>query len=209
MRYEAAGKFLLLVEAAFHFATFGDVHDRALKAHYAAAIVANGSSRVQTDNGGAILANQGDLTALNHGLAFDLFDDALAFGLVYEDFGNPPFKQFFLGIVTQHADQRGIDLQNDSVGGGNVDAFLERLEEFSETGFVFAESGDVAGQDGNAVDLVIAHHGVRHAIEVEDCGLVFHTDLDNARPGAAFHEARHSTFHQLCRVTAALLDKIG
>src|SRR6266403_3050351 len=54
---EAAGKFLLLVEAALHLASLGDVHERALIAHHASGIVANGSSRVKTDDGGTVFAN--------------------------------------------------------------------------------------------------------------------------------------------------------
>ena len=56
---------------------------------------------------------------------------------------------------------------------------------------------------------VFAHHGVRHAIEVENCCLFFHAYLDNSRPHPTFHEARHGAFHQLSRVTVALLNKIG
>src|SRR5947209_6759924 len=52
---ETARKLLLLVEPALHLATLGNVHQGTLITHYMAAIVANGSSRVQAHNGSAVL----------------------------------------------------------------------------------------------------------------------------------------------------------
>src|SRR5712692_12008719 len=89
---EAAGKFLLLVESALHLAALGDVHERALIAHYAAGIVANGSSGIQAHDGPAVLPDQGNLPALDHRLTLDLFLDDLSLCLVDKDFRNPPFQ---------------------------------------------------------------------------------------------------------------------
>src|SRR5216684_748348 len=63
------------------------------------------SDLVQAGDGSAVLANQGDLAALDHRLTVDLGLDDLSIGLVDEDFRNASFQQFFLGIVAQHAHQ--------------------------------------------------------------------------------------------------------
>ena len=206
---EAAGKFLLLVEAALHLAAFGDVHERALIAHDAAGVVANGSSRVQAHDGSAVLANQSDLAALNHRLTFDLVLDGLSLCRIDEDFRNPYFQQFFLGTVAQHAHQRRIDVHNGSVRRGDVDAFLERFEEFRETCFVFAECSNIAPKNGNALDFPAAHHGMRDTIEVKHRRLTLQAYLDNTFPLAALHEAWHGAFHEFGRIAAALLHEFG
>src|SRR6266581_235783 len=186
-----AGKLLLLMEAAFHLTALGDVHERTLIAHYASGIVANGRSGIQAHDGSAVLANQGDLPALDHGLTVDLGLNDLSFCLVHEDFGNSFLHQFFPGIVAQHAHQRRIDVHNGPVRGGDVDAFLERFEEFRKAGFVLAECGDVVPQNGNAVDFAVAHYGMRDTIEVSERRLCLQPHLNNTRPLAAFHESGH------------------
>ena len=160
-------------------------------ANDAAAIVANGSSGIEADNGSAILANEGDFAAMHHGLAIDLFQNALAVFQIDKDFGNLSLEQFFLGIVAEHAHESRVDLENGSFGCGDVDAFLERFEEFGEASFVLAERGDVAGEDGDAENFVVAHHGVGNAIEVENRGLIFQAELENAGPSATLHETGH------------------
>ncbi len=206
---EAAGKFLLLVEAALHLAALGDVHERTLIAHHAAGVVANGSSRVQANDGGAVLANQRDLAALNHRLTFDLVLNCFSLCPIDEDFRNPYFQQFFLGTVAQHAHQGRIDVHNGSVRSGDVDAFLERFEEFRETGFVFAECGDVAPKNGDALDFAAAHHGMRDTIEVKHRRLTLQAYLNDTLPLAALHEARHGALHEFGRIAAALLHEFG
>src|SRR5260370_12390380 len=69
---EAAGKFLLLVKSALHLAALGDVHERALIAHYAAGIVAHGTGRSHAHAVIAVLAHQDELPALDHRLTVDL-----------------------------------------------------------------------------------------------------------------------------------------
>src|SRR5229473_2311314 len=100
---EAAGKFLLLMEAALHLAALSDVHERALIAHHAAGVVADGSGGIQTNDGSAVLSNQGHLAALNFRLALHEILDELALRPVSEDFGNPSLEQFFRGVITEHA----------------------------------------------------------------------------------------------------------
>ncbi len=205
---EAAGKFLLLVEAALHLAALGDVHERALIAHHAAGIVANGSSGIQAHDGPAVLPDQGNLPALDHRLTLDLFLDDLSLCLVDKDFRNPPFQHVLLGIVAQHAHQRRIDIHNGSVGRGDIDTFLERFEEFRETGLVFAERGDIAPKNGNAVDIVAAHHGMRDTIEIKERPLPFQPHLDDPGPLAAFHEPGHRALQKLGSLPATLLQEI-
>src|SRR5216684_8893908 len=79
---QAAGELLLLVEAALHFAAFGDVHNRALITHDMAGVIANGGGGVQANNGCAVLADKTDFATLEHGLMFDLLLEELSLGLV-------------------------------------------------------------------------------------------------------------------------------
>jgi hypothetical protein len=96
-----------------------------LIAHYAAGIVANGCGCVQANDGSAVLADQCDLPALNHGLALDLIFNALSFCPVDENFPDLPLQYFFLGIVAQHAHQSRIHVQNGAIRRGDIDAFLQ------------------------------------------------------------------------------------
>jgi len=105
---ETAGKFLLLMKAALHLAPFGDIHEGALIAQHASGIVANGGSGVEAHDGPAVLANQSDLAALDHGLPIDLGLDNLSLWLIDEDFRNPSFQQFFLGIVASMRASAGL-----------------------------------------------------------------------------------------------------
>ena len=68
---KAASEFLLFVEALFHVAALGDIHDGALIADHVAGGVANGGGGVQANEGLAILAAQSDFVALGRGLAID------------------------------------------------------------------------------------------------------------------------------------------
>src|SRR5260370_332945 len=197
------------MKAALHLAALGDVHERTLIAHHAAGLVANGGSGVQAHDGGAVLANKGDLVALDHGLAFDLVLDELALRVIDEDFRNAPFQNFLLGIVTEHAGQGGIDVQNCTVGSGDVDALLERFEEPGEAGFVFVEGGDIAPQNGDAVDFAFAHHGVRNAIEVKDRPLPLQPHLDDTGPLVPFQEPWHGATQQLGALPGAFLQEIS
>src|SRR5713101_1562432 len=70
--HQAAGKFLLLVKAALHFAAFGDVHNRALITNNMAGVIAYGGGGVQANDGRAVLADESDFAALEHGLKLDL-----------------------------------------------------------------------------------------------------------------------------------------
>ena len=145
---------------------------------------------------------------MNHRLALDLFLEVLALFPINKDFRNAPFQHFFLGIVAQHAHQGGVDVHNGSVRSRDVNAFLERFEEFREAGFVLAERGDVARENGDAMDFAIAQHGMRHTVEVKERPLSFQPNLDDASPLPAFHETWHRTANQLGPVSAAFLQEV-
>ena len=98
-------------------------------------------------------------------------------------------EQFFLGIVAEHANQSGIHLEDLVVWRNDVDAFLKGFEEFGETGFAAALGSDVASEDGEAVNLVVAEHGVSDAIE-EVGGVRFSLgEPEQRRTNAALKEA--------------------
>jgi hypothetical protein len=63
------------VELALHLAAGGDIQDRTLITNHAAGGVAHGGGGIQANNGSAILAQQGDFTALGAGLALDFFHE--------------------------------------------------------------------------------------------------------------------------------------
>jgi len=58
--------------------------------------------------------------------------------------------------------------------------FLQGFEEFGEAGLAALHRGDVAGENGDAVHLAVAKHGVGDAIEKVDGRCVFEADLNLA-----------------------------
>src|SRR5271169_4626131 len=126
-----------------------------------------------------------------------------------EDFRDSLREQFFLGVVPQHADEGGIDVEDGAVGNSDIDAFLERLEEFGEARFIFAQRGNVAAKHGQAVDFVVAGHGVRDAIVIADSVLLLEADLNDARPVAALDKARQGAADQFGAVAAALFEELA
>src|SRR5207237_960982 len=109
----------------------------------------------------------------------------------------------------EHAHERGIGVDEALVGSDDADAFLQGLEEFGETRFVFAQRGDVAGEHGDAIDFVVAHHGVRDAVEIEDGVLIFEAQLDDAAPDAALEEARHGALDEVEAFAGAFFDEVS
>src|SRR6267142_2890257 len=178
---QATGKFLLLVEAALHFAPLGDVHNRALISHDMAGAIANGGGGVQANNGCSVLANEGDFAALKRRLALDLFLDDLSLGLVHEDLGYFSFEKVILGIVAKHAHEGRICIQD----------------------------GPFRRDDVDAVNLVRAHHGMGDAIEVEHRRLALQANLDDALPVATLHKTRHGALHELHSIAIRVLDELG
>ena len=206
---EAAREFLFLVELALHLAASGNIHQGTLIADHAAGGVANDAGRVEAVDGRAILAQQSDFAALRRRLALDFLDKRFSRGMVREDFRDALGEQFFLGVVLQHADERGIDVEDGAVGKSDIDAFLERLEELGKTRFIFAKGGDVSAENGKAMDFVVARHGVRDAIVIADSVLLLEADLNDAGPVAALDKTRHGAADQFGAVAAALFEKLG
>src|SRR5580700_6072080 len=205
---QAAREFLFLVELALHLAAGSDVHDRALITDHAAGGVTDGGGRVQTDNGSAILAQEIDFAALGRRLALDFFHKRFSLAVVGENIRNVHGEQFFLGVIAEHADESGIRVEDVALGRGDVDAFLERFKEFGEASFILAQRGDVAAENGEAVDFVVAGHGMGDAIVIADRVLLLKAHLDDAGPMAALDETRHSAANQLLAFATAFFEEI-
>src|SRR5208282_5860148 len=188
---EAASEFLFLVKALFNGAALGDINYGPLIADDAAAGIANDGGGVQAKERLAILAAKCDLVALRRGLMIDFVSKGVALLLVDEDVADVLAEESFLRVVAQHADERGIHLEDLILGGNDVDAFLERFKEFREAGFAAADGGDVAGENGEAVDLVIAEHGVSDAIEEIGGVGALDANLNDTGPVAAFEKPGH------------------
>jgi len=186
---QAAGKFLLLVETLFDGAALGDVDERTLVADDAASGIADGGSGVEANEGLAIFAVQGDFNAFGNGLVINFAGNGVALVLVDEDIADALAKEFFPRVVAEHANESRIDLEDFIVGSDDVDAFLQGFEKFGETSFVAAHGGDIACEDGKAVDLAITDHGVGSAIEEVNGVESLDADLDRTIPLAALNEA--------------------
>ena len=206
---QAAGEFLLLVKLLFDGAALGDVHQRALITNDAAAGVADGGSGVEAIDGLAILAAEGDFAALGAGLAIDFASEGGALGFVNENFGDFLGEELFLGAVAEHVDERGIDLEDFVLGRDDVDAFLQSFEEFGEAGLAALHGGDVAGEDGDAVDFVAADHGVRDAIEEVNHVALLEADLNDAGPDAALEESGLAAFENFDGMPVGVLEEVG
>src|SRR5262249_1566292 len=94
------------------------------------------------------------------------------------------------------------------VGRDNVDAFLQRFEQFGEAGFVLAGCRDVTGKDRDAVDLMVADHGVRNAIEVIDGIRTLEANLNHAAPMAAFEEPRQRSVDEYLTIARGFFEEV-
>ena len=86
---------------------------------------------------------------------------------------------------------------------------MESFEQFGKARFVFSQGGDVAGEDGDAVDLVRTGHSVRGAIEIMDVALIAESNLEDSGPGAAFEETGHGTLHHFRTIACGFLDEVA
>src|SRR5208337_4494531 len=206
---EAASKFLLLVKAFFDGAALGDVNYGALIADDAAAGIANDGGGVQAQERMAILAAKCDLVALRRRLMIDFAGEAVALLLVDKDVADVPAEERFLGVVAQHADERGIDLEDLILGGNDVDALLEGFKELREAGFAAADGGDVAGEKGEAVNLVVAEHGVSDAIEKIGGVAAPDANLNDTGPAAAFEKPGHRQGNGFRGSFVNVLEELG
>ena len=205
---QAAREFLLLIEAALHFAALGDVHERAVIAEDAAGSVAHDGGGVEADDRVAVFADERELAALKHGLGVNFLAKKAALLRVGKNVGEAAGEELFFRIVAEHANERGIGVENAIVGRDDVDAFLQRFEELGEARFVFAGGGDVSRKNGDAVNLIAAHHGVGDAVVVESRFVALDLDVDDAGPMAALDEARHGAIDQRATLRRWLLRGI-
>src|SRR5208282_5890848 len=90
----------------------------------------------------------------------------------------------------------------------DINAFLECLEEFGEARFILAQGGDVAAENGEPVDLVVACHRMSDAIVIANGVLLLETDLDDSGPVAALDETRQCAADQFGAVAAALFEEL-
>src|SRR5262249_5203421 len=106
------------------------------------------------------------------------------------------------------AHQSGIDVQDAAFGRGDVNAFLKRLKEFGKARFIPAKGGNIARKDGDAVDGIAAHHGMRDAIEIKGRHAVLQAHLYDAGPMTALHEAWQRPVQKLFFLLGAGLDEL-
>src|SRR5579885_710867 len=122
---KAPCKLLLLMEAALHFAALGDIHDGALVTGDVTGRIADGGRGIEADDGRAVLPNESDFAALDHGLALDLFLQLLSLDAVDKDLLDILREKFGFRAVAEHAHERGIGVENRAIGRGDIDAFLK------------------------------------------------------------------------------------
>ena len=189
--HQAAGEFLFAVETALHFALLGDVHERSLVAHKFAGGIADGRGRVDRHHVMPVLpVLQGDfMGAQETQFAKLLLFFRAVFGLAVQgsDFA---VEQVFLVFISQHLRERGVDLGNPVVSGGEIDAFAQGLKQFGEARFAFAFFGHVARKAADPMDNVIPDDGVKHAIKITQRSCLLHARTDDAGPAPPLYEAR-------------------
>src|SRR5262249_19404436 len=122
-------------------------------------------------------------------LSIHFASDYVALFLIHKDFANLEREKLFLGGIAKHTDESRVDLEDLVVRSDDVDAFLEGFEELGETCLAAALRCNIAGETGEAMNLVVAHHGVGDALEMMDTPGFFQTDLKRAGPEATLHEA--------------------
>ncbi len=126
--HKSVGKFLLLVQAAFNFAAFGNVHQRALIANHRTGGIANCRSGVQTSAQCSVLSLQSNFTACQYRLLVHFVANVFPQRLIGKDIGDFFSHQLRLGAITENPDQRRIGIENIAVRRNDVDAFLQSFE---------------------------------------------------------------------------------
>ena len=59
------------------------------------------------------------------------------------------------------------------------------------------------------MDLIVAHHGVRDAIEIKNALLIFEVHVYHARPAAALQKSGHGALHEIMACASCFLNEIG
>src|SRR5579864_6098473 len=93
------------------------------------------------------------------------------FGLEKE-FRERTSKQVVALFMAKHAHEGWIDIFQFSVGIGEVDPFLQGLEQVLETSFAFAFRGDIARKNADTALGALADEGMSGALEISGGGFV-------------------------------------
>ena len=178
----------------FHLALVGDVNQRALVADDIARRIPYRPRGIEKHGCGSVLSLQLDL-ACAHAAA--IVDRPPQHGLAWIEIQcwRLNRQQFALFVIPQHADQRGIRLQQLSLGRAEVDTLLQSLEQFGEAEFFLALLGDVAAQHAHAHDLVTLHDAVQDTIEVKRARTVLQPDPYRPGPALLIEKASQAAFH--------------
>src|SRR5712675_3071688 len=204
---QAAREFLLLVQAALHLPALGNVHQRPVIANDTTVSVAHGAGSIETDQRPSVLARKRNLAPLDHRLAIHFFAQRTTLLFIRKQIGEAPRKQFFLGFISKHARQRRIDVDEPVVRGNDVNSFLQRFKQLGEARFALTQRGDVARQDRDALHLIAAKHGVRHAVEIVGRIASLQTRWNDARPDPALEKTRHRSLCNLAALPGPFFDE--
>ena len=110
--HQAAGEFLLAVQAALHFALLGDVHERSLIPHKFAGRIADHRRRVQGDDfAPVLLVLQGDFAGAQESKLIQPGAFSLAIRGVPVERRKVQLQEVFLACEPQHLRQRRDSLR--------------------------------------------------------------------------------------------------
>ena len=73
----------------------------------------------------SVLPHERDLPSLDHRLAIHLMAQLATLLVIRKQIGEAPRKQFFLGLVSQHAGQGRIDVDEPIIRRDDVNSFLQ------------------------------------------------------------------------------------
>ena len=104
-------------------------------------------------------------------------------------------QQFLFTGVPQHANQGGIRVEQSSLGGTDVNPFLQAFKQLGKALFFFALFGHVPSQAAHAHHFAILHDRIQHAFEIANLGAALQADPDGARPAAFLEESGEARFH--------------
>jgi hypothetical protein len=125
------------MQARFDFDSLGDVHQRALHADGPAEGVANGKSRSQTMDVRSVFAAEDHIHVLHRALMDHLVYQGVALCGVRVNFTEIQLLQFLFALVSQHANERRIGIEQCSFRSGEENSFAQRFEQLGKANFGF------------------------------------------------------------------------
>ena len=108
------------------------------------------------------------------------------FGGVEEEIGERTIHDVVVILIAEDPGQRRIHILEAAVKGRQINAFLERLEEFGESGLALALAGDIARQHADTHVLPLAGQGMQGALEEARGAVVLEADANYSGPMALF-----------------------